>query len=305
MLRNLMLSAARRPLMVRLFSSIGKTSGLADRFVAGEELDQAIGAVRDLNSSGMMASLDLLGEGVKAPEAAQRAQQAYIGLLEAIAESEVDSNISIKLTQLGLAIDRELCRRHLHGILEKAEEFTNFVRIDMEGSDYTAATLELFEEALGRFGPKRVGTVIQSYLYRSEDDVRRLARLGCNVRLCKGAYMEPPEIAFPKKSDVDANYIKLLEILLPSDGYTAIASHDQKMIDHARDFISQREITPDRYEFQMLYGVRRDYQLELVKQGYRMRVYVPFGTEWAPYLIRRLAERPANLIFVARAIFGK
>ncbi len=300
-----MLSAARRPSLVRAFSALGKRSGLAARFVAGEEVRDAVQAVRELNGAGMMASLDLLGEGVVAAEAAVKARQAYIGLLEAIAESGVDSNISIKLTQLGLDIDRELCRSNLREILEQAKAYNNFVRIDMEGSDYTAATLELFEEQLSHFGPRRVGAVIQSYLYRSEGDIRRLASLGCNVRLCKGAYMEPPEIAFPRKSDVDANYIKLLEILLQSPAYTAIASHDQSMIDHARRFIAEHQIASDRYEFQMLYGIRRDYQVNLVEHGYRMRVYVPFGTEWAPYLIRRVAERPANLLFVTRAIFKK
>ncbi len=305
MLRNLMLSAAGSPFMVKVFSSVGKTSGLASRFVAGEQLGQAIEVARELNGSGMRVSLDLLGEGVTAAAAAERAAAAYIGLLEAIAASGVDSNISIKLTQLGLDIDRELCGAHLRKILDKAEELGNFVRIDMESSRYTAVTLELFEEQLTRYGPRRVGTVIQSYLYRSEEDVRRLSALGCNLRICKGAYMEPPEVAFPKKADVDASYIRLLEIMLKSPSYTAIASHDQKMIDHARRFIAEEEIAGDRFEFQMLYGVRRDYQVQLVEQGYRMRVYVPFGTEWAPYLIRRLAERPANLLFVARAIVKK
>ncbi len=305
MLRNLMLSAAESPLMVRLFSSMGKSFGLASRFVAGEELGQAVEVVKELNRARIVASLDLLGEGVTDPEAARRATESYIGLLEAIADSAVDSNISIKLTQLGLDIDRDLCSANLGRILDRAEADQNFVRIDMESSEYTAVTLELFEQHLARYGPRRVGVVIQSYLYRSEEDVQRLSRLGCNIRLCKGAYMEPPEVAFPKKAEVDANFVKLLEVLLKSPSYTAIASHDQKMIDHARRVVAEQGISGDRYEFQMLYGVRRDYQLQLVQDGFRMRVYVPFGTEWAPYLIRRLAERPANLLFFTRAIFKK
>ncbi len=302
MLRNLMLRAADSRTMVKVFAGLGKRSGLSSRFVAGEDLDSAVAAVRELNSRTIKATLDLLGEGVVAPDAAERATDAYIGLLERIALEKVDSGISIKLTQLGLDVDRALCAANLKRILEAARRLDNFVRIDMEGSPYTQATLELFEESYAVFGKKHVGIVIQSYLRRSEADIRRLCELGCGVRLCKGAYKEPPEIAFPDKADVDANFKRLTEILLDSQARVAIASHDEKMIDHARAYIAERKIPEERYEFQMLYGVRRDYQQQLRDQGYPMRVYVPFGTEWAPYFMRRLAERPANLLFIARAI---
>ncbi len=305
MLRNLLLHAAERPALVKLFSGLGKRSGLADRFVAGETLDSALEAVRQLNELDILASLDLLGEGVTDPEAADRAAGAYIELLQAIGESGVRSNISIKLTQLGLDVSRSLCERNLARILEKARQLGNFVRIDMEDSDHTQATLDLFESAYPEYGFRHVGIVIQSYLRRSEEDIRRLVRLGCNIRLCKGAYQEPAEIAFQRRSKVDENFIKLLEIMLQSPAYTAIASHDHRMVEHARKFVAEKNVPNDRYEFQMLYGVRRDYQLALRRQGYRFRVYVPFGTEWAPYFMRRLAERPANVLFTLRAILKR
>ncbi len=305
MLRNLLLKAADRPALVKLFSGLGKRSGLADRFVAGETLDTALQAVRQINQLDILASLDLLGEGVTDPEAAKRAAGAYIELLTAIAESGVRSNISIKLTQLGLEVSRDLCAKNLQRILDKARQLNNFVRIDMEGSEHTQDTLDLFESAFPIYGFRHVGIVIQAYLRRSEEDIRRLVESGCNIRLCKGAYQEPPEIAFQRRSKVDANFIKLLEIMLQSPAYTAIASHDHRMVEHARRFVAEKQIPIDRYEFQMLYGVRRDYQLQLRRQGYRFRVYVPFGTEWAPYFMRRLAERPANLLFTLRAIVKK
>lgn len=305
MLRNLMLRAADNPSMVKLFAGLGKRSGLSNRFVAGENLETAMAVVREINEQKIKATLDLLGEGVSAPDAAERAADAYIGLLERIAHEKVNSGISIKLTQLGLDVDRRLCERNLAKILDKASRLNNFVRIDMESSEHTQATLEVFEESFERYGKKRVGIVIQSYLRRSEEDVRRLAGKGCSVRLCKGAYKEPPEIAFPDKADVDRNFIKLMEILLGSESHTAIASHDQNMIEPGRAFIAAHRIPSERYEFQMLYGVRRDYQLRLRDQGCPVRIYVPFGTEWAPYFMRRLAERPANLLFVTRAVFGK
>ncbi len=305
MLRNLMLKLAGNGAMVKLFSALGKRSGLTNRFVAGEHLDAAVPVVRELNGRQIKASLDLLGEGVVAPEAAERAADAYIGLLERIAQEGIDSGISIKLTQIGLDVDQELCSNNLKRILDKARELKNFVRIDMEGSEHTQATLDLFEEHFQIYGPKHVGIVIQAYLRRSEADIRRLSARGCGVRICKGAYKEPPELAFQLKSEVDASFIHLTEILLSSKVYTAIASHDENMIEHARKYIAERQVSPDRYEFQMLFGVRRDYQERLRDQGYRVRIYVPFGTEWAPYFMRRLAERPANLWFIARAILGR
>lgn len=303
MLRNLMLRAASSSTMVRLFATLGSRSGLADRFVAGITLESAIEVVKNLNFQEIFASLDQLGEGVTVRREAERATDGYIRVLGKIAESGVRSNISIKLTQLGLDIDTDLCRKNLGRILEKAQSSNNFVRVDMESSRHTQGTLDLFEEALAAHGPERVGIVIQSYLHRSEADVRRLAGLGCNIRLCKGAYKEPPEIAYQKKRIVDSNLKKLIKISLDTNRYTAIATHDHRVIDFTCRHVEENGIPGDRYEFQMLYGVRRDYQLQLRARGYRMRVYVPFGTQWAPYFMRRLAERPANLLFVTRAIF--
>lgn len=303
MLRSLMLKLAERPTLVRVFSALGRKSGLFERFVAGEDIESALTVVQRLNRHGIVCSLDLLGEGVTEQGEAGQATEAYISLLRSINESGVESNISIKLTQLGLDISAELCLDNLHRILHEAVRVGNFVRIDMEGSDYTADTLRIFEQALSEFGPEVVGIVIQSYLYRSEDDARRLARLACNVRLCKGAYHEPPEIAFPAKADVDSSYRRLLEILLDSDAYSAIATHDPDLIDFTRKTIGDHGCSLDRFEFQMLYGIRREHQLALCREGFRMRVYVPFGTQWAPYFMRRLAERPANVLFIARSLF--
>jgi proline dehydrogenase len=305
MLRNLMLKIADSPRLVGYLSRTGMKTGFARRFVAGEALDEALQVVRQLNAQGLKATLDFLGEGVRDESEADRAAQEYVHLLHVIRDSGVDSGISIKLTQLGLDIGREVCGRHLKTILDCARQLGNFVRIDMESSAYTEDTVELFAEHFEIYGRKHVGIVIQSYLYRSQKDIERLSRLACSVRLCKGDYKEPPEVAFPKKSDVDDSFIRLLEMLLSSECYTAIATHDSRMIEHARRFIAEREVPEDRYEFQMLYGTRREYQLEISQQGYQMRVYVPFGTQWAPYFIRRLAERPANVFFVLKNLLKK
>jgi proline dehydrogenase len=304
MIRSVMLRLAGNQALHRTVYDLGSRYKFTRRFVAGETMTEALQAVRELNSRGICASLDLLGEGVADDAEARRAADSYIELLNSIAASGVDSNISIKLTQLGLGINRELCRANLGRIIEQARDLKNFVRIDMESSEYTQATLELFEQRLPEF-VEHVGVVIQSYLYRSDADIKRLAAYGCNVRLCKGAYMEPPSLAYPKKRDVDASYVRLMEHLLLSPAYTAIATHDSRIIDHARGFVRERQIGPDRYEFQMLYGVRREYQLEIARQGYKMRVYVPYGRHWAPYYMRRLAERPANVLFIVRNFFRR
>ena len=303
MLRSLMLKAADRPFWTRPFAAIGKRSGLADRFVAGESEESALRVAARLNRGGMRVSLDLLGEGVTEPGEARRATTAYVHLLEAIHSKGLESGISIKLTHLGLSFDREQCRQNLTTILEQAQRRDNFVRIDMEGSRWTQDTIDLFREGYERFR-HHVGIVIQSYLYRSQADIRELTALGCSIRLCKGAYQEPPEIAFPEKKDVDGNYIELLEMLLGSSSFTAIASHDHRIIEQARQMIIDKGVSPDRYEFQMLFGVRRDYQVKLIEEGCNLRIYVPFGTHWAPYFMRRLAERPSNLLFAARSMVG-
>jgi proline dehydrogenase len=274
------------------------------RFVAGETLNEAIAVVRDLNGRGMDVTLDHLGESVEREYQAVQATDDYIEILERIdREDECAATISIKPTQIGLAIDPDLCRRNLRRLAEAARDRGNFVRIDMESSDFTELTLAVLYELFEEF--KNLGVVIQSYLRRSEADVRKLAALAAPVRLCKGAYKEPEELAFQKKSEVNANFVRLLEILMNSEAPLAVATHDGLMIEAAKRLMRDM---PDRQapvEFQMLYGIRRDLQARLVEEGYRMRIYVPYGNEWYPYFMRRMAERPANLFFVLRAMGGK
>lgn len=304
MFRNLMLRLASSPRLLNVVSKVGIRYRIAQRFISGETIEDAIRIVSELNSRSILASVDMLGEGVRDEREAKAAADGYAGLLDRISREGINANISVKLTQLGLDVSYDLCRENLVRILEKAREVENFVCVDMESSAHTQRTLDLFSEVHSRF-PCQVGTVIQSYLYRSEKDVQELSRKGASIRLCKGAYKEPADIAFPKKSDVDRSYVRLLEMLLLSPAYTAIATHDDAMIDHARRFIAEKQVPASRYEFQMLYGVRRESQLELAKQGYKMRVYVPFGRNWAPYYMRRLAERPANVLFIAKNFFRK
>ncbi len=256
-------------------------------------------AVRRLNAAGLAATLDFLGEGVTSAALAEASGQAYIRILDAIREHRLLSHLSLKLTQLGLDIDDALCRAILRRILERAGD--TFVRIDMESSRYTDRTLRLFEDLWGE-GYRNVGVVIQSYLRRSAADVERLIQLGARVRLVKGAYAEPASVAFPRKRDVDRSYARLAERLLLGGVYPAIATHDERLIAHAIRTADRHGIGPDRFEFQMLYGIRRDLQIHLLRRGYRVRVYVPFGEEWYPYLMRRLAERPANVVFVLASV---
>ena len=274
---------------------------LAKRFIAGEELKDAVRAVGALNAEGFDATLDYLGESVHAEGAAKGACRAYFGLLDRLAAGRLRSHVSIKLTQLGLAIGESLARRHLATLCDHATRYHNFIRIDMEGSAYTESTLRVFREVNA---PREVlGVVIQSYLYRSEKDVEELLKCGARIRLVKGAYQEPPELAFPRKADVDRNFIKLMEMLLSSGGYHAIATHDERMIAATQDFSRARRLSPECFEFQMLYGIRRQLQRDLLRQGYRLRVYVPYGKQWYAYFMRRLAERPANLVFLLRNLF--
>jgi proline dehydrogenase len=281
----------------------GATRRMARRFVAGEALEDAVAAARACNAAGMTVSLDCLGEHVASQADAQRACQAYLGMFDRIAQEKLGANVSLKLTQLGLDLDASLCQSLVETIVARAAGYGNFVRIDMEGSAYTARTVELCKRVRGQ--SPAVGTVIQSYLYRSESDVRDLIAAGCLIRLVKGAYKEPAQIAFPKKRDVDANYAKLMQMLLPSGIYHAIATHDPRLIEATIDFAARHGIGKDQFEFQMLYGIRGDLQRQLVRDGYRMRVYIPFGSDWFPYFMRRLAERPANLLFFLRNLFRR
>lgn len=295
MLRGTLLYLSEQPTAKSIFGG-PLAKPLVSRFVAGETLPEAMNAVKTINAHGMSVSLDNLGESVTTPEAANAAAAEYIGILHAIERAGANANASVKLTQMGLDVDDELCRRNITRILAQAEQFGNFIRLDMEGSAYTEITLKLHRELWERF--KNVGVVIQSYLYRSEDDIRDLNKRGVRVRLCKGAYKEPASVAFPEKADVDANFVKLMQMLLSEGTYPGIATHDERMIEATRDYAAKHNIASDRYEFQMLYGIRRDLQEQLVKDGYRMRIYAPYGKEWYPYLMRRMAERPANIAFV-------
>jgi len=273
---------------------------MAERFVAGETADDAIAAIRALNAEKINATVDHLGEHVKTSDDAIRSTAGYLLILDKMANSGVEANVSLKLTQLGLDLDEALCLDQMRKILARANERRIFIRTDMESSLYTDRALSICRRLHREFGPDHVGIVIQAYLYRSENDLRTLIADRIRVRLCKGAYREPPKIAYPSKKDVDANYVRLIRLLLDStaDGlYHAIATHDEKMIQAAVEYADRRHVAPEQFEFQMLYGIRRDLQRRLVAEGYRVRVYVPYGTEWYPYLMRRLAERPANLWF--------
>ena len=268
------------------------------RFVAGEDLADAVEAIRQLNLRGISASFDHLGESITSEAETRKEVNEYVRVLDSIHEGGLDSNVSVKLTQLGLDVSQDLCYANTRTIVEAALRYDNFVRIDMEDSTKTDATLEVFKRLRAEF--ENVGIVIQAYLFRSEKDTEELLELGARVRLCKGAYKEPPSVAFPRKADVDANYIKLTKMLLSSSAYHGIATHDENMIAATIQFTKERNISPDKFEFQMLYGIRRDLQDKLVRDGYRMRVYVPYGRYWYPYFMRRLAERPANVWFVLR-----
>jgi proline dehydrogenase len=278
--------------------------GFARRFIAGESIDEAIVTARTIQAGGLTTTLDYLGESVSSIAEADAATRAYLGVLERIAAAGVERNISLKLTQLGLTIDRATCVDNLRRILDAGAAQQFFVRIDMENSPFTAVTLEVFE-TMWQLGYRNAGIVLQSCLPRSEADAARMNALGARVRLVKGAYKEPREVAYQAKADVDAAFVRLTRVLLAEGTYPAIATHDPAMIDAARAFAAERSISPDRFEFQMLYGIRRDLQTSLHADGYRLRVYVPFGREWFPYFMRRLGERPANVAFVIRGVLGE
>ena len=302
MLRAVFLWLSEQPRIFRFVRKNRLARKLASRFVAGETIDEAMATVRDLNASNLSASLDLLGESVSHAEEAQRACRTYLDLLERIHGATANANVSVKLTQMGLDIDEQLCVSNMREIIGTATENDSFVRIDMEQSSYTAKTLQLFTDVFHPEFGNAVGVVLQSYLRRTAADVEAMIGLRARVRLCKGAYKEPEDVAFPKKTDVDANYVACMERLLERGNYPGIATHDVKIIEHAKAFAKKQGISPERFEFQMLYGVRRDLQYRLRREGYNMRVYVPFGTHWYPYLMRRLAERPANIGFITTNI---
>jgi proline dehydrogenase len=301
MLRSTLLKLSESPRFAKWVTTNGTTRRMARRFVAGETLDEAIAAARACNQAGMAVSLDYLGENCKTTADAQRARDAYLEIFERIHKEDLLANVSCKLTQLGLDLNVDFCQGLVVSIVEMAARYDNFLRVDMEGSLYTQRTIDLVKNVRSR--NPAVGTVIQSYLYRSETDVQDLLAYGCRIRLCKGAYKESTEVAFPQKKDVDFNYIRLMKMLLPSGFYHGIATHDPRMIAETIRWAAAKQITKDDFEFQMLYGVRTDLQRQLVRDGYRLRVYIPYGNDWFPYFMRRLAERPANLAFILRNFF--
>src|SRR4051812_6075879 len=276
---------------------------LTTRFIAGETTDEAVAAIRDINALGCSASFDHLNESVSSVAATEAEVREYLHLLELIDQTGINSNVSIKLTQFGLDIDPELAYKNARRIVEDAARRGNFVRVDMEGSSVTQVTIDIFKRLRSEFGLNEVGIVIQSYLYRTEEDARALLQIPARIRLCKGAYDEPAEVAYPEKKDVDANYVRVMKMLLSSGTYHGIATHDPKMIDATVDFVQTEGIAKSAFEFQMLYGIRRDLQEQLARDGWGMRVYVPYGKHWYPYFMRRLAERPANIWFVMKNLW--
>jgi proline dehydrogenase len=298
MLRRTLLYLSDQPQVFRFVRRNGLARRFAQRFVAGETIDEALAAVAGLGGKGITASLDLLGESVHNEADARAAGREYLTILDRIHERRLKANVSVKLTAMGLDVSEELCVSIMQQILERARDHGSFVRLDMEGSKYTQRTLDLFEHRLFPNFRENVGIVLQSYLYRTMQDVEHANQLRARVRICKGAYQEPPTVAYADKKDVDASYVRAMHALMEHGVYPGLATHDPRLIDEAKRFAKERGIGPERFEFQMLYGVRRDLQERLVREGYNMRVYVPFGTQWYPYLMRRLAERPANVAFI-------
>jgi proline dehydrogenase len=298
MFRSSLLYLSNQPRIFRFVRNNRLAKKFASRFVPGETLGEALAVVRSLNANGASASLDLLGESVTNEREARATGAEYVEILDRIQQQGLDANVSLKLTAMGLDISEELCISIMHDVLDRARDYGTFVRLDMESSAYTDRTLSLFYDRLYPAYKANVGIVLQSYLYRTSSDVERAIQAKCRVRLCKGAYKEPATVAFPEKSEVDKNYVKCMQALLEHANYPALATHDPAMIEQAKAFVTQQGIDRSRFEFQMLYGIRRDLQQQLVRDGWRLRVYVPFGTQWYPYLMRRLAERPANVAFI-------
>ncbi|MFC1729429.1 proline dehydrogenase family protein [candidate division KSB1 bacterium] len=302
--RRMILSVTGNPTVRRIVTRYGMASpdGFARRFVAGETLDEAIEEVKKLNDIGICASLDYLGESVNTVEETHIARDQILTILDMIEKTGVNSNVSVKLTQLGLDLGDDLCIENLKSIVMRAKKYGNWIRVDMESSDYTQRTIDVFNHVVERFG-NAVGIVLQSYLYRTEYDVRSMNKAGAKVRLCKGAYFEPEIVAFRKKRMVDLSFVRCFELLLTGGVDPAIATHDEALIQKTKDFAKQHAIEKDTFEFQMLFGIRRDLQKQLVNEGYRLRVYVPFGTEWFPYFSRRLGERIGNVMFIVKSLY--
>ncbi|MGB8645746.1 MAG: proline dehydrogenase family protein [Anaerolineae bacterium] len=305
-MRDVFLALSKNATVRQLVVGFPPSRLVSRRFVAGETLDETIGVVRKLNGQGLRVTIDVLGESVTSEAEARAAKDAYLRTLDAIASNGVKSNVSVKLTQMGLALSPDLCLDNMRQIVGRAKEVGAFTRIDMEDSPYTQSTLNIFKTLREEFD--NVGIVIQAYLYRSEEDMQQLRAMGADVRLCKGAYKEPAEIAFPLKRDVDANYVKLAEAYLKPNGqengaFLALATHDEKMIHWAKGYAAANKLDQRQFEFQMLYGIRPGLQKQLIAEGYQVRIYVPYGTHWYPYFMRRLAERPANVIFLVSNLF--
>jgi proline dehydrogenase len=298
--RNALLWLSRREGLKDFATGFKAFKKLTTRFVAGDTIDETIPYIRQINAENCTASFDHLNESVGSADEAEYEVAEYLNLLAKIDESRIRSNVSIKLTQFGLGIDPDLAYRNARRVVEEAHRRGNFVRVDMEDSNATQATLDIFKRLRAEFGPDDVGIVLQSYLYRTYADAQELLKLPARIRICKGAYNEPPEVAFPNKKDVDSNYIKVVQLLLGSGIYHGIATHDPKMIDATIRFATREGIGKEKYEFQMLYGVRRDLQRQLARDGFNLRIYVPYGKHWYPYFMRRLAERPANIWFVLK-----
>jgi proline dehydrogenase len=300
MLKAILLYLSRQKIIQSIMTKFWVTRRVVERFVSGEELEDGLNAVKRVNAEGAIATLDHLGEEVSEPSEAVAATEVYLRALDLIKENGADTNVSVKPTQVGLKIDKGLCEDNFARIIEKAKKYDNFVRMDMEGSDCTQDTLDVFKNLRKRFD--NVGIVIQSYLYRSEQDVAEVLRLGSRIRLCKGAYKEPKEIAFPKIREVDESFVILMQKMLKSGIYHGIATHDEKLIEETKKF-AQKNNPKEDFEFQLLYGIRTELRHQLVKDGYNVRVYIPFGRQWYPYFMRRLAERPANLFFFLKNFF--
>jgi proline dehydrogenase len=297
---------ARSHTLQRLASTVGmrKPTSFARRFIAGDTIADAIEAARGVEARGLLVTLDHLGENVTNLTEADAATRDYLAIIAAVVDAGIGRNISLKLTQLGLDVDKASAIDNLRKILERSEPADFFVRLDMESSRYTEITLEIFE-TLWRQGCRGLGVVLQTTLRRSEQDLGRVNALGARIRLVKGAYTEPRSVAYPRKADVDAAFARMMNVLIVEGHYPAIATHDEAMIDLTSRWAAQHGVTPDRFEFQMLYGVRRDLQTRLANAGYRVRVYIPFGRQWFPYFMRRLGERPANVAFIVRSILGE